>query len=86
MQMERPSRIPEQMRDIGHLVIGRTGEVYPAEHQGKCDGHRQQASPENQLVHRPAQPRAAANEILGKKVQSPPMLQHSANCAAPLVV
>ena len=62
--------IPEQVSHIGHLIIRSAGEVNPTEYQRKGNHRSQDASPEQQLMHRPAQSGAARDERLSEDMSS----------------
>src|SRR6516164_6372919 len=68
MQMKAERGKAEQICHIHHLVVGRTCEVNPTEHQRERNGDRQQASPENQLMHSPTRPRALLDERLSQQM------------------
>ena len=58
VKLERHHREAEQIGDVSHLVVRRGFEVNPAEDERKGDRRREQATPEEELVHPPAQVRA----------------------------
>ena len=62
-------REAEDVRDVRHLVVGRGAEVDPAEDERERDRRREQAAPEEELVHPPAQARAARDERLRDQVR-----------------
>src|SRR5215472_13907688 len=67
--MKRGDVLSKYKSSIDILIVAGTLKMYPAKRQGERYGRRQDASPGDQPVCRPAQVRSFFNEALSKEVR-----------------
>ena len=70
VQMESACRKPEEVSHVRHLIVRSASEVNPSKYQREGDHHCKDASPENQLMHRPTEPGSFCDKRLSQKMSS----------------